>query len=151
MSSKTCTACKLVLPLKMFGKRNASKDGLNYVCKTCTKHNNRRSILSGGRRVWGLRLHSKYTRLFRDATSRGHGTPTITKEEYFSLTEKPCHYCGSVIESVGSGLDRIDSSKGYRLDNVVPCCGTCNKMKNNLPIDEFKAHIAKIASRLSQF
>lgn len=34
---KQCTACKLQLEFDQFGKNNKSKDGLNYVCRSCKK------------------------------------------------------------------------------------------------------------------
>ena len=43
-----------------------------------------------------------------------------------------------------SGLDRIDSEKGYIHGNVVPCCWECNKIKSALPLDVFLALIARI-------
>jgi hypothetical protein len=43
-----------------------------------------------------------------------------------------------------SGLDRIDSEKGYVHGNVVPCCWECNKIKSALPLDVFLALIARI-------
>jgi hypothetical protein len=45
-----------------------------------------------------------------------------------------------------SGLDRIDSSKGYEYGNVVPCCGECNAMKSKLPLDVFLALVERIRS-----
>ena len=36
-----------------------------------------------------------------------------------------------------TGLDRVDSNKGYTDDNVVPCCGSCNQLKNELPYKYF--------------
>lgn len=43
-----------------------------------------------------------------------------------------------------NGIDRIDSSKGYEYNNVVPCCKNCNSAKMELSIKEFKNHIIKI-------
>lgn len=43
-----------------------------------------------------------------------------------------------------NGIDRIDSSKGYENNNVVPCCKNCNSAKMELSINEFKNHIIKI-------
>lgn len=44
------------------------------------------------------------------------------------------------------GIDRVDNSKGYILDNVVPACGTCNRMKHAREwgdvLQHFKAIIA---------
>ena len=51
------------------------------------------------------------------------------------LWGKPCHYCGCKIEI--TGLDRKDSSKGYSLDNVVPCCANCNRKKQDKPYEQF--------------
>ena len=54
---------------------------------------------------------------------------TITKEDFMDMVVLPCYYCG-IIQSKGfNGIDRLDSSKGYISDNVVPCCEMCNMMK----------------------
>ena len=29
------------------------------------------------------------------------------------------------------GIDRLDNSKGYEIDNIVPCCFVCNQVKSN--------------------
>lgn len=56
---------------------------------------------------------------------------TITFEEYISLISNPCHYCNSPLKEFGgSSLDRIDNAIGYILTNVLPCCGTCNNIRN---------------------
>lgn len=43
-----------------------------------------------------------------------------------------------------NGIDRKDSSKGYTIDNCVPCCTECNTMKSDLPLDVFYNRIDKI-------
>lgn len=42
------------------------------------------------------------------------------------------------------GVDRVDSSKGYTIDNVVPCCDICNRMKLDKDITEFFDTIKRI-------
>jgi hypothetical protein len=42
-----------------------------------------------------------------------------------------------------SGLDRIDSDKGYTLDNVVPCCRNCNRAKSDLTLGTFDAWLQR--------
>lgn len=83
---------------------------------------------------------------------------SITKEQFLSLSQKNCTYCGSLpsnntkayngVYENGSftynGLDRVDSTKGYFLENVVTCCKRCNSAKNNMHIDEFKNWIKKV-------
>lgn len=61
----------------------------------------------------------------------------ISFENYLQLIKKPCHYCFGPLSQFGVGLDRKDSSLGYELDNVVPCCGDCNMIKGRaLSYDE---------------
>lgn len=36
-----------------------------------------------------------------------------------------------------AGMDRLDPKGGYFKNNVVPCCGRCNKMKDQLTLEEF--------------
>lgn len=68
----------------------------------------------------------------------------ITQEDYSNYFKKPCEYCNG--ESVG--LDRVDSSRGYEIGNIVPCCPTCNYMKNTLDKDFWVAHMKKIILNL---
>lgn len=64
----------------------------------------------------------------------------LNKEEYFDLINKPCFYCQKDISSeTGSGLDRLDNSKEYEVNNVVACCGACNNSRNdNFTPEEWK-------------
>ena len=75
----------------------------------------------------------------------------LKKAEFKQLTQQPCHYCGG--EPTGraarvisgkyeslyyyNGLDRMDNNRGYTIDNVVPCCMTCNRAKNTMSYDDF--------------
>ena len=55
----------------------------------------------------------------------------ITREEWSAILSQPCYIC----EYTGNiGIDRIDSSKGYTIDNCKPCCSSCNYMKLDLPL-----------------
>ena len=42
------------------------------------------------------------------------------------------------------GIDRVDNSLGYTLENSVSCCSKCNYMKKTLNVENFLLHIAKI-------
>jgi len=46
-----------------------------------------------------------------------------------------------------NGIDRIDNTRGYYNDNILPCCSTCNWMKADMPAKEFIAHVGRVASR----
>lgn len=72
---------------------------------------------------------------------------SLTREQAWGLSQQSCYYCGqapslSVMVSQGGfnfqGLDRIDSSRDYHLNNVRPCCWDCNSAKKTMGDDEFK-------------
>lgn len=91
-------------------------------------------------------LIARYSALKAATRIKGSVTP-ITFDEYKNLIESPCYLCGDSVASVsisGHGIDRIDSSVGYLLNNCRSCCGVCNRMKRDLPIDEFITRIKKI-------
>lgn len=69
----------------------------------------------------------------------------LSVEQYTELINKLCFYCNSTLELYGTGLDRINSSLGYTLSNVVSCCRICNVMKNDLTQDAFYLQIEKIS------
>jgi hypothetical protein len=56
----------------------------------------------------------------------------FTKEEFITLVKLPCNYCGIMQEKGFNGIDRVDSTIGYIMDNCVSCCAMCNFMKGCL-------------------
>jgi hypothetical protein len=69
----------------------------------------------------------------------------ITEDDWNRLTQEPCHYCGYTNKN-GIGLDRIDNSvREYRLENVKPCCGSCNLIKGELSYQDFLDKANQIA------
>lgn len=84
----------------------------------------------------------------------------LTEEEFKSITKSNCYYCNSIpvrqhtnkknktytVPYICNGIDRIDSSKGYIIDNVRPCCFPCNTAKSDLTEHEFFDMIKKIYS-----
>jgi hypothetical protein len=75
----------------------------------------------------------------------------LTKETFSILIKENCYYCGNspnmnmhVGKQLKNGIDRLDNSKGYLIDNVVTCCGDCNFAKRQLSYDQFMKMIKKI-------
>ena len=76
-----------------------------------------------------------------NAISRGY-VFNLSREQFESLLYEECYYCGVVgynrriskagIELRYNGIDRIDNSKGYIMDNVVTCCKRCNRAKDTM-------------------
>lgn len=83
-------------------------------------------------------LQNRFTTEANRAGRRGLSW-TLTREEFASLRAKTCFYCSSSLDVYGSGLDRIDNARGYDPDNVVPCCGKCNRVRgDDLTHEEMK-------------
>lgn len=93
-------------------------------------------------------LDSTFDRLKVGAFQRGL-TVNINLAQFTEIVNKKCSYCGDYNEETVRGVDRIDSSKGYALENCAACCGTCNIMKSDHSLSDFKKHILKIASYMS--
>lgn len=43
-----------------------------------------------------------------------------------------------------NGIDRVDPSGGYTLDNVTPACIICNRAKSDMTIVEFTAWVKRL-------
>lgn len=83
-------------------------------------------------------------RYFYGAKRRGHDF-NLTKEQFMTFWQKPCHYCGDSIETVG--IDRMDHMKGYEISNCVPCCTPCNRGKMVQSYQEFIDRAHRISER----
>ncbi len=82
----------------------------------------------------------------------------LSLEEFKNIISKNCHYCGQepVVSGVSkninktdspvknNGVDRVDNSKGYTINNCVSCCKICNFMKKNYSKEDFLKHAYKI-------
>jgi hypothetical protein len=98
-----------------------------------------KQVLDNRRRVkeWQIkhpgyqnRPRHRYAKFKSKANRRGIEL-ALSFDEWFALIENAeCHYCHEKIRSYGISLDRKDSSRGYVQDNVVPCCGNCNRIRN---------------------
>ena len=84
----------------------------------------------------------------------------LTDIESLVIIQSPCYYCGLIAETLYpykgvkvklryNGIDRLDSSLDYYIENTVPCCYKCNIMKNTLSYEEFIGHIFLIQQNCS--
>jgi len=72
----------------------------------------------------------------------------ITYEEYTSLVEKSCYYCNTIENRGFNGIDRLNSSIGYIMNNCVSCCKMCNYLKGSLNNITFMKRIEHILTHL---
>ncbi len=70
----------------------------------------------------------------------------ISFEDYSQLIKNVCYYHHSHnLSQTGIGLDRINNSLGYSIDNVLPCCPTCNINRGNrYTVEEWKIMITAL-------
>jgi len=86
----------------------------------------------------------------------------LSYETFKSLIGLDCYYCKTPPSQVYqlkhpgtdkirsgvpvfyNGIDRVDSKKGYTINNVVPCCKICNRAKSDLTLSDFKKWITKL-------
>jgi len=105
-------------------------------------------------------FNTLYRHYIKSAKKRGH-VFELTEEEFRVLTKMNCEYCtsepfnvsivnSSIKETVDhskyvySGIDRVNNSRGYTIDNTVPCCSICNYLKRKLTLDQWNAWIDRI-------
>ena len=86
---------------------------------------------------------------------------SLTDDQFKDIISQNCHYCGelpsynnskSMLACNGNikvnGIDRIDNSQGYTVDNTLPCCSSCNFLKGTLEYEEFTNLCKKISKNL---
>ena len=81
----------------------------------------------------------------------------LTDEQFRILTSAKCYYTGRAPAAtkiacsgetyVYNGIDRLDSTKGYTIQNCVPCCSAINRMKLDIQFVDFVALCEEVALR----
>lgn len=80
----------------------------------------------------------------------------LSEEEFRDIVTSPCHYCGEQDSKTiyGTdeeyqlcGIDRIDNSKHYLLENCVSCCKICNMAKGEQTLEQFYAWVDRVRGR----
>lgn len=117
---KKCIKCTQILPLSSFCKDISKGIGVSSYCKRC--HNEWKETQRKGPKK---SAHMKW-KIYVYAAKQKNREFSITEEQYIEIVSQPCFYCK---RDMPTGMDRIDSSLGYVLENVVSCCVDCNRMK----------------------
>lgn len=100
----------------------------------------------------GRALRRLYTQHRASAGRRGIDF-TLDEDEHRALVLAPCWYCGAppcnTLSYAGyeleySGIDRLDSHRGYGAGNVVPCCRFCNTLKGSMPLARWAGFIVDL-------
>lgn len=62
----------------------------------------------------------------------------LSDDAVIGLIQSPCGYCEWIEADKLNGIDRVDSTQGYTLENSVPCCRWCNYAKRHEPVEDFR-------------
>lgn len=113
------------------------------------------------RKEFGVAAKSRIYERYRTTAIKRKIEFTLSKDMANKLFLRKCYYCNSEPNNkhkdktydkffLYTGIDRIDSSKGYIEDNVVPCCKACNLAKNDTPFEEFVQWAHNLSSNLKK-
>ena len=138
-----CTNCHKIT-VRLFNKTQWEK---TTICKQCNSTFDNPSL-------------NDLLRVYKKGASERNIEWKLSNEEFSDLVHKNCHYCNdtpkkrkhdqSVNKTEVMGIDRLDSSKSYIIDNCVPCCTLCNFMKQSSSYDNFINQIKKIYNFLEK-
>jgi len=104
-------------------------------------------------------MHKTYYKYQHSAKRRGYEF-NLDEETFFSTIQQPCAFCGQQwtsheVSKAGyeykfTGLDRVESTKGYVKGNILPCCKVCNRMKSDMNTYDFVLHLHKVCEHLNK-
>lgn len=164
--SVKCIKCGKVQTQAMCNMKRHKSEECNYC-----KHPNATKNKAGGRGVLRHAIDETYYNYYKqrvesnnNKNSRKYKEWDLTLEDFTKLVHSDCLYCGKkpskdnmwnksgkrktiLEEPEFNGIDRVDSNKGYIIENCVPCCTICNHMKNDLTTKEFFNHISILYKR----
>ena len=107
------------------------------------------------KKPFGQSSRNETLRHYKQCAMRRGFTWGLTDNEFSTLTQYNCHYCDCAPSNckrsrcgrgdyIYNGIDRVDSTKDYTPDNVVPCCTDCNRAKGTKTREEFLVWLQKI-------
>ena len=137
--TKVCPNCKKEMKAEFFSRDLSQKDGYHSWCIKCSKERKQQPRF-------------KYTDLKRSARVRNYEW-SLEEQDTSGLLLSDCYYCGkpSVDGVKIHGLDRVDNSKGYHVDNVVSCCEQCNRAKHTHSREEFIDMCKRVVEKHSTY
>ena len=142
--------CKLCQHVVSRSKESIVTKFDNLKCENCVSNRFGKCL--------NTRLYNVYSHYINNARQRDI-TWNLTEIEFKKLVSGDCYYCGKPPHKTKTssykdkshlmnGIDRIDSMKGYSVNNCVSCCGHCNIMKNKFSQKQFLQNIVSIYNNL---
>lgn len=140
---KTCFKCKTNKPFGLFFKHTQTTDGYHSWCKECCGKGNERSRAKQNSTIEGR------ARVFLQNARKS----AVKRNQEFALTISDilecwntqwgiCAYSGrNMTLETGKlntvSIERINSAKGYTMDNTILVCQAINRMKSDFAFEDF--------------
>jgi hypothetical protein len=103
--------------------------------------------------TWNTTYSSKSTPNYKSYAKSANSrciTFCLSETEFADIIKKPCYLCGlAVSETNKNGIDRVNNSLGYQLENCRACCGHCNLLKRDMAYDDLADKAARITQSYS--
>ena len=141
MSDRKCYLCGETKPLEEIYSQMSDSKKKDYIAKRSARNKTESAKLV--KREYEMSHRGRFTRYKADA-KRYNRVFELDFELFENIISNKCYYCGED----GYGIDRIDSDKGYSVDNCVSCCTLCNSIKSNHNIDIWIEQIHKISNNM---
>ena len=143
--TKSHYSCKCDCGASITAEANNLKSGNTSSCgcvRTENRSGDRSNLFTGGKML------AQYRREVRVAGLRKLEF-TLTQEQVVAFFKQSCYYCSAAPRPdtrgiVRSGMDRVDNSIGYTLENIVSCCSDCNIAKHDQSKPEFLNQVKRI-------
>lgn len=135
-----------------------------YGCHSCTNQkSSTETALKKKNGIEHVGLKNRLLKEYRTGATKRNLEFNLTFDQFINLMEQDCVYCGAKPKVypyqiqymqlylghwAHNGIDRVDSSKGYTLENCVPCCKECNYAKHEMSVDEYKQFIIRSYNHL---
>lgn len=135
---RKCFSCKKIKSIvdgDFYTSKRYGDKGYSYRCKDCDSKIKRSGKYKKRKKSW---IRNRFGEYVSSARVRNRKF-SLSKDEFSLIINLPCIYCGkkSSIDRP-SGVDRIDNSLGYTINNSVPCCRECNYEKGRASINSIK-------------
>lgn len=132
---------------------------LNGDCKSCgclIKETSSNSVkkIAGWNKLPGNQSDINFIyRSYKSGARKRNLEFQLSLDKFINLISQNCFYCNSkpnnnYRELLYNGIDRLDNNIGYNIENCVPCCWLCNRIKLSLNIEDFANHIKKVYTNM---
>jgi hypothetical protein len=140
---RRCSACHQDKAIGAFSPNH-------HACRECRAARARTPEWLECRRLYRLREPVPHAWINYRAQAKARGLSfKLTRKRFDALVLDSCFYCGLPPNPI-NGIDRVDNTRGYSINNVVTACKQCNWAKVDLTQRDFISWVKRVAERLAQ-